>query len=213
MAKKNPIYQSIYKISSDNEYNDTESVVLSTVEYLKFEEINLKCKDPTLRNYINAYKEYMKLKFILKISIALMCCSIFMFNFIGCNKNEKGALEYLSNKYGQEFELDGNLTREGNDEFHPSPIKSTKAWPKNRSDEVFTIKLNSGDEFEDNYQNILMKSLADEYLINMIKSYWNNCKICTELSGGFTDNKFSNDNILNFLVNSGVVSDIYIFSI
>lgn len=146
--------------------------------------------------------------------IAAICSSILIFNFMGCRnyeKEEKDALAYLSNKYGEEFELEGNFVREGNNEFNPSPIKSTSAWPKGNSDNIFTIKLNPEDEFRDNYQNILMKSLADEYLVNMVRSYWSNGEIYVELSGGLTNKKFQEDNISAFLVDSGVVSDIYMF--
>ncbi|HCW54445.1 MAG TPA: hypothetical protein DG753_12065 [Clostridium sp.] len=42
-------------ISGENGYNDTDAVVLSTVEYLNFEDVNLEGLQPTLENYIDVY--------------------------------------------------------------------------------------------------------------------------------------------------------------
>ena len=145
------------------------------------------------------------MKYILKISIALMCCSILMFNFIGCNKNEKNALEYLSNKYGQEFELKGPIsTGPGGDEFHPSKIKITRAWPKDNPDEVFNIVLDSEGVFYDDYQNIILKPYVDEYLKDIVKQYWNTENIKIDLDYGITEKKFEVNDCLNFLIEGNV---------
>lgn len=156
----------------------------------------------------------MKYRNILKAIITAMCCSIVMINFIGCRnykKENREALEYLNNKYGEEFELKGNLMREGNTKFHLSPIKATKAWPKEKTDNIFTIKLDSDVEFTDDYEDILRQSQAHEYFIDMVGSYLNNSEVYVKLSAGFRNEKFKGDNISDFLMFSGVFSNVYIF--
>ena len=121
------------------------------------------------------------MKYMLKTGIGAMCCSIFLFNFIGCRnyeKENKEALKYLNNKYGKEFELNGNFISAYGDEFYQSPQKYTNAWPKDNPEEVFKIYFDMEEKFrfKDNYQNIIMKPYIDSYLEDMVKEYWNDCK-------------------------------------
>lgn len=51
-------------VSSENEYNDTDAVVLSTIEYLNLEEVDVSYTDPTLGNYIKQYLDDNKDKYI-----------------------------------------------------------------------------------------------------------------------------------------------------
>ena len=142
------------------------------------------------------------MKFILKISIALMCCSIFMFNFIGCRnyeKENKEALKYLNNKYGKEFELNGNFKSIYADEFYQSPVKDIEVWPKDNPEEIFKVEFYPESGFKDNYQNIEMKPYVDRYLSNMVKEYWSECKVFIYLRLGLVNEKFSNNDCLKFL--------------
>ena len=142
----------------------------------------------------------MKLKYIFKINIALMFCSILMFNFIGCNKNEKNALEYLSNKYGEEFELKGPIsTGPGGDEFHPSKVKITKAWPKDNPEKVFNIELYPEGIFYDDYQSITMKPYIDDYLTSMARQYWENANVQVEIINKMASKKYDKNHCEEYL--------------
>ena len=149
----------------------------------------------------------MKWKRTIKTSVAIMSCSIFLFNFIGCQnfkKEKKEALEYLEDKYGKEFELNGNFKSVYGDEFYQSPEKDIEAWPKDNSKEVFTLRLYPEGYFKDNYQNITMKLYVDDYLYNMVKEYWSDSKTFVYLRLGLVEKKFENNEYLEFLTEGKV---------
>ena len=158
----------------------------------------------------------MNWKQVIKISLAIMSCSIFIFNFIGCRnyeKENKEALKYLNDKYGKEFKLSGNFISAYGDEFYQSPQKCTEAWPEDNPEEVFKIYFDQEDNlrFRDNYQNIIMKPYIDNYLDNMIKGYWSNCKIYIVLHSGLIEEKFENNECLELLKKAKVDTRLYIY--
>lgn len=139
--------------------------------------------------------------------IAAICSIILIFNFMGCRnyeKEEKDALEYLSNKYGEEFELDGKFESVYGDEFYQSPIKSTKAWVKNNPNEVFTIEYYPDGDYKDNYQNIIMKPFIDEYFTSVIGKYWTKYNVYTKISPGCINEKYESNEYFKFLTDGKV---------
>ncbi|HCW54443.1 MAG TPA: hypothetical protein DG753_12055 [Clostridium sp.] len=149
----------------------------------------------------------MKFRNVLKISVAVICCGIVMFNFIGCRsyeKEKKEALEYLNNKYGEEFELKGNFHCSYGDEFNQSPEKETKAWPKDSSNDVFKIEYYPNGSYKDDYQNIVMKPFIDKYYFDQVNEYWNNSQIAVYVQGGLTNEKFCEEEVKKFLENSNI---------
>ena len=139
--------------------------------------------------------------------IGVICSSIFLFNFIGCNKNEKNALEYLNNKYGEEFELDGTIsTLSGGDEFHLSKVKGTNAWPKNNPEEIFMLNLCENGEFVDDYQMITMKPYVDEYLTNMAREYWSDAAVSAKIVYGSLNEKYDVNYCEKYLADSKILT-------
>ena len=157
----------------------------------------------------------MKFRSIFKTCISVICCGIFIFNFIGCRnykKENREALEYLNNKYGEEFELDGNFQSVYGDEFYQSPEKETKAWPKDNPNKVFTVEIYPEDGHRDNYQNYIMEPCVKEYLNTLIKECWPDSKSFIYLKLGLINNKFNSNDFEEFLKDGRVIVYMYIYN-
>lgn len=131
-----------------------------------------------------------------------------MFNFIGCQnfkKEKREALEYLRNKYGEEFEVDGNLMREPG-YLVASKVKSTNVWPKDNPEEIFMIELYPSGEFVDDYQRITMKPYVDEYLTDMAREYWDDAAVSAKIVYGSLNEKYDENSCEKYLADSKVLT-------
>lgn len=127
-----------------------------------------------------------------------------IFNLFGCKMPEEKtmdeeAVEYLNNKYGEEFKtVEGEWKYRGDDSLFMSSttFNSKEAYAVNNPDRTFVVKRTQEKmkvTWTDDYQSILMEPYIKEYYEPIVKEYWPDSKFTISAFGGGTSEKLTKE--------------------
>ena len=100
------------------------------------------------------------------------------------NKTKSEVLEYLTEKYGEEFEIAGIARRN-----IAIPYNETAVFPKKNPELVFAVREENG-QFVDSYYGVLIETEYNSMLCEYVERYLDSPKVYSKFMSKYFDDRF-----------------------